>query len=148
MRSLVTVWETLRGFLLRFTAETDSLTIPMSNTFGIRTVQPRNDTSLDRLISLHSRLVPMPGGSVAVIEPVSGRPIDGELFQIRFRGENLFRRLTKQKGKITIISRSSRIEIGDDEAADLEIHGRVAFVFQFPNGITEEQSEILKMSHR
>lgn len=116
----------------------------MSNVFGVKSLGAGERTyTLADIVPNHSMFVPIDQGkSVAVVLHVS-KPIDGELFYLSWRGERLFRRLTRIEGQLTLVSKTRRFQIPEEEQSQLEIIGRVMFLISFPNQVSDEMIAIL-----
>ena len=102
-----------------------------------------HDYSLADIVPKFAKFVPIDEKTVAVVLHTN-KPVDGDLFCVKWRGERLFRRITRTDGLITLVSKTRRVIVPKDTENELEIEGRVMFVISFPNCPSDETLTIMK----
>ena len=98
--------------------------------------------SLADIVDSNSWFVPVGDGSIAIVHWVN-KPVDGDLFYIKWQGECLFRRITRTNLQITLISKTRKTVIPKDTENELEIIGRVMFIISFPNSVNANIVKVL-----
>lgn len=99
--------------------------------------------SLADIVDPNAWFIPVGDGSVAIVLWVN-KPVDGDLFYIKWNGEMLFRRIKRTNGQITLISKTRKVVIPKETENELEIIGRVMFLITFPNAATDKIVKVLK----
>lgn len=99
--------------------------------------------TLDDIVDPNSWFIPVGDGSVALVLWVN-KPVDGDLFYVKWNGEHLFRRIKRIDGQVTLISKTRNIIISKETENELEIIGRVMFLISFPNSASDKITKILR----
>jgi hypothetical protein len=99
--------------------------------------------TLADIVPAQAWFVPIDGGKTIAVVSHTSKPVDGDLFYISWKGERLFRRITRKDGQVVLISKTRQTPIPAETQHELEVIGRVMFTISFPNPATEAVLKVL-----